>query len=156
MNIRKAEAKDLDIVIELNYALFLSDERHFYDLNVEWPRQKEGREYFAGVIDGSKGVCFVAELDGDVVGYLAGCIQKPHATLNHRCAELENMFVKEAFRSKGAGGLLVDAFIEWCKQQNADRIVVGAYTPNTRAIAFYKNHGFSPYTEFLHIDLRQP
>ena len=70
--VRLAREDELKVVQDLNHALFIHDNAHFGDLNLNWPYQKEGEIYFTNKINGSDGVCFVAEVAGKVVGYLAG------------------------------------------------------------------------------------
>ena len=68
ITVRLAKPEDFKQVQELNHQLFLSDSRHFDDLNTNWPYE-EGESYFRKRIAGEGGVCFVAERDGVVAGY---------------------------------------------------------------------------------------
>ena len=147
--IRPARPGELKIVQDLNHELFLSDQRHFGDLNLDWPYQEDGEEYFTQLVNGESGVCYVAEVEGKVIGYAAGGIMYKHSAYNGKRAELENMFVKAEYRSQGIGGKLVDAFFAWAKSQQADMAVVNAFSPNTQAIAFYEHAGFEPYSVYL-------
>lgn len=147
--IRLARPDELKIVQDLNHELFVSDNRHHGDLNLNWPYEADGEKYFRELIAGEHGVVFVAELDGVVVGYVAGDMRRPHTGYYGRRAELENMFVTEAMRSHGIGGKLVEAFFGWCREQGADHVMVSAFSPNTRAIAFYEKQGFEPYVDQL-------
>lgn len=105
------------------------------------------------MIDGSKGVCFVAEVEGKVAGYLAGrTFSAGSAYLGSR-AELDNMYVEEAFRSSGVGAALVGEFKNWCKQKGVTKMFVSAFSPNTRAIAFYQKNNFKEYSVNLYQDI---
>jgi GNAT superfamily N-acetyltransferase len=88
-----------------------------------------------------------------IVGYLAGRMQKQHAAYTGRRSELENMFVKDDYRSSGVGAKLVDAFFEWSRKQGTRYAMVNAFSPNTRAIAFYEKQSFEPYSTTLWKDL---
>jgi len=149
VTVRLAKAEELKQVQELNYQLFLSDARHFDDLNVHWPYE-EGERYFRDRIAGKGGVCLVAEKGGKVVGYvMGGWSHLNFSAYKGKRAELENICVSEADRSHGVGALLVDAFFGWCKRSGATHVMVDAYAPNLKAIKFYKTQGFSPYSTVL-------
>lgn len=147
--VRPAKAEELKQVQELNHQLFLSDARHFDDLNVNWPYE-EGEQYFRDRIAGKGGVCLVAEKGGEVVGYvMGGWSHLNFSAYKGKRAELENICVSEAERSHGVGALLVEALLEWCGQNGATHVMVDAYAPNLRAIQFYKTQGFEPYSAVL-------
>lgn len=153
--IRKSTIDDLRSVQELNKLLFISDNPHDGGLlNVEWPLEDEGRDYFRGKVLGETGVCFIAEVDNKIIGYLVAKVDKVEQ--NYRPVErteLENMLVLEAYRSKGVGKKLVSAFLQWSKEQGAQRVFVKAYSPNERAIKFYEKLGFKPHVLELEGDI---
>lgn len=151
--VRLAREDELKIVQDLNHKLFTHDDQFFNDLNLQWPYEKEGEEYFKHKLDGSKGVCFVAEVDGQVVGYLAGRTFDAGGAYLARRAELDNMFVEEEHRSTGVGTALVKEFAKWCKENGVEKIFVNAFSPNTNAIAFYEKNNFQSYSTTLYQDL---
>ncbi len=143
--IRLALAADLENVQRLNAALFAVDGPHDAHLDAAWP-MGAGAEYFGGAIAGETGVCFVAEVDETIAGYLVGAMHEE--TVAYRpvvVAELENMLVDEQYRGFGLGSLLVEFFKSWARQNGAEAIQVSAYAGNTRAQHFYRKHGFSDY-----------
>lgn len=147
--VRLAKAEELGQVQELNHQLFLSDARHFDDLNTNWPYE-EGEKYFRDRIAGRGGVCLVAEKNDLIVGYvMGGWSHLNFSAYKGKRAELENICVTEAERSHGVGALLVEALVDWCKQNGATHIMVDAYAPNLRAVDFYKAQGFEPYSTVL-------
>ncbi len=152
--IRQAKPDDLKAVQDLNHQLFISDNRHFNDLNLQWPYEEEGEKFFRTRISGESGVCFVAELDGRVLGYLAGCIRSKSSVYKGVLAELDNMFVEEIHRSQGIGGSLIDTFVDWARQKGAQKMIVDAYSPNVGAIKLYTRKGFEPYSLNLRMDLK--
>ena len=58
-----------------------------------------------------------------------------------KLAEVENMYIKDDFRSQGIGGKLVVLFEDWCRQRKVQRIRYVASAGNIEAIKFYKKHG---------------
>ena len=151
--IRKAKLSELKTIQDLNKALFESDSDKDAELNMNWPYE-DGKEYFEGAIKGTTGVCFVAEENGEIIGYLAGSIKKVVPSFRPvRRSEVENMLVKEEYRSKGIGAELMAAFIDWSRSNGIKYVFVQAYSSNTGAINFYKKQGFDPYSAELELTI---
>ena len=149
VKVRLAKSEDFKQVQKLNHQLFLSDARHFDDLTTNWPYE-DGEDYFRNRIAGEGGVCFVAEKDGTIVGYvMGGWSHLNFSAYKGKRAELENICVAESQRSHGIGAKLVDALFDWAKQSGATHVMVDAYAPNLSAIKFYKAQGFEPYSSVL-------
>jgi GNAT superfamily N-acetyltransferase len=149
ITVRLAKTEELKQVQDLNHQLFLSDARHFDDLNINWPYE-EGERYFRDRIAGKGGVCLVAEKDGAIVGYvMGGWSHLNFSAYKGKRAELENIYVVEGERNKGVGARLVKELFEWCRQNGATHVMVDAYAPNLRAIQFYESQGFEPYSNVL-------
>jgi GNAT superfamily N-acetyltransferase len=144
ITVRVAGPADLDELIELSAGLFTEDagQRDPYT-DQGWPR-REGRGYFAGIIDNGRARCWVAEVDGVVAGNLVGRINRESSVRPVRVAELESMFVRAEYRGGGVGAALVAEFFGWAKRAGAERALVTAYAENDRALAFYVRRGFLP------------
>lgn len=144
--IRKAQQEDLEAIRVLNHKLFLWDKDRDPDLNFAWPLQEEGEKYFRRRIDGKPGVCFVAEVSGEIVGYIAGRVNENiDSTETVLRGEIENIYVEEHTQGMGVGKSLVKNFVEWTASNNAQSMVVTAYYGNKQAIKFYEACGFSPF-----------
>lgn len=152
MSVRPADLSDLDAVVALNHRLFHDDagQRDPWT-NLNWARE-EGSDHFAHHINSNNSVVIVVELCGNIVGYLAGYVRGSSSLRPIRVAELESMFVSRDFRSQGVGAKLVDAFVKWSDEQQAQRISVTAYASNDGAIRFYQRLGF----EARHLSLERP
>jgi GNAT superfamily N-acetyltransferase len=149
VDVRLAQQEDFKAVQDLNHDLFISDSQYVDDLNNDWPYAEKGAQYFKDMISGKIGVCFVAEMDGEIVGYLVGRVRRPNGAIAGKRAELENMLVKDSFRNQGVGDQLGQAFLKWCKNNKVDYVIVGAFAKNTDAISFYQGLGFEPYEAVL-------
>jgi GNAT superfamily N-acetyltransferase len=95
----------------------------------------------------------LAERKGQAIGYLVGYL-KPSSSLRPvRIAELESMYVGEEHRSQEVGQQLVSRFLEWVREQGAERVSVTAYVANEGAVSFYKRMGFIPKNLTLELGL---
>lgn len=155
IEIRKATISDLKFIQELNHKLFLKEyEEYDKALICDWPFGEEGTEYFKERIEKDNGCALVAVADGKAVGYMVGAILKRERYRNiSKFAELENTLVLTEHRSKGIGKKLYEKFKEWCKSKNVQKICVEPTAQNTRAIEFYRKHGFKDYSLVLETDL---
>ena len=77
---------------------------------------------------------FVAEVQGQLVGYLIG-------KLVAGICELESIAVAKEVRGKEIGGALVKAFIDWAKFHGARRLELEVRASNTGAIKLYEGAG---------------
>lgn len=156
MIVRPANLSYLKTIQDLNHDLFKHDSAWISHLAMDWPYDsKTGAAYFNDAIEKLDTACFVAEENGEIVGYLAGALKEPESYRNVKRAELENMFVKESYRHQGIGKLLAAKFKEWCKEQGAQKILAIASAPNESAIQFYKSIGFESYSLELEMDLEK-
>lgn len=154
MVVRPATPDDLKTIQDLNHQLFEHDSEWISHLVMDWPYDPQtGQAYFKDVTERPDAACFVAEDNGEVVGYLAGSLKKAESYRKVKMAELENMFVKEAYRHQGIGKQLASKFKQWCKEQGVQKILVIASAPNEQAIQFYKSIGFEPYSLELEMSL---
>jgi GNAT superfamily N-acetyltransferase len=153
IQIREAKKWDVEPIVELSVALFREDagQRDPF-MNLDWPRE-EGAAYYARFLSGGDRVCFVAEADGWLVGFLTGYAEEPTNLRPVRVAELESMFVRRAFRNQGVGARLVDHFVDWCQEKGAQRMSVTAYSTNLGAIEFYRGLDFEPRNLTLEMGL---
>lgn len=103
--IKKATIDNLKDIQELNHQLF---EKEFTDfdntLNLNWTLSKTGEEYFMEHITDVDNCVFIAIADGAIIGYLAGSLNEENSyRIPFKCAELENMFILDTYRSQGIG-----------------------------------------------------
>lgn len=139
--VREATLEDLKIILKLNSDLFDSDFIHDDQLNLDWT-YKEGKESFEKRIKDEDKLVLVAEIDGMIIGYLAGGITKTESWRPIKRSELENIFIKENFRDKEVGTKLFEKFLNWSSRKGAKKLFVDTYAKNEKAVSFYEKMGF--------------
>lgn len=143
VSIRKANIKDLAKVQELNNRLFELEYKVFDDtLNVGWTYENAGEKYFKDMIENE--VVFLAMVNDNIVGYLAGIICKT-SYIKSKLSEIDNMFVLEDYRKKGVGQKLIEEFKKHSVSKGVDSIKVTASAKNKNAILFYIKNGFKEW-----------
>ena len=78
----------------------------------------------------------IAELDGRLLGMASG------TSLTDDKVERISMWVAPEGRGRGLGDALIEAVVEWPRQQGALRVGLDVREDNSQAIALYERNGF--------------
>lgn len=90
------------------------------------------------LIDSAK-ILYVAIVSDMIdVGY---CISSIHSDGK---GEIDSLYVKKDYRSKGLGEKLTESALHWLDENNARKKVVVVLEGNLEALAFYQRFGFHP------------
>jgi len=85
----------------------------------------------------------VAELDGEILGFLIGEIQKrPPVFVSPLQAYVDSIGVLECHRSQGIGSMMLDAFAVWARERAMPYIMLFVAVENDTARHLYEKHGF--------------
>ena len=162
MNIRPAVRGDLSAV----YALFEQELAYQKALIKErdWISNRDWHEVINQKLTNPRERMWVAELNGNLVGYLMGCLSAASKSRPLRqwlqqlrfgertTAEnptqptgwIEDCFVLPEARRQGIGSALVRAALSWFKDNHVIRIELGIWMVNGQGQAFWEQQGFSP------------
>lgn len=94
--------------------------------------------------ESSRRIMWLAEVDGQMVGALNLAVfeRMPRpGRAPSRWGYLGNAFVLAAYRNQGIGRQLLDAALEYARENGFARVVL---SPTERAIPFYERAGFGP------------
>lgn len=150
--IKKATIEDLNTIQDLNNKLFELEYNNFDPtLKIGWPYEIAGEEYFKDLIENQ--IIYIALIDKEIVGYLAGSIHVENSYNTTSIAELDNMFILEEYRKYGIGTKLFNEFKEFCKKNKIEELKVTASSKNTNAIKFYQKNGFEEFETTLKMPL---
>ena len=144
IKIRRATIEDLEVIRKLNNTLFeLEKENYDSTLIRDWPLTEEGKEYFTDLINNH--YVIIAEVDNEIVGYLAGSINEKGSYEEVQYGEINNMFIKDKCRGLGIGKSLINNFKNYCKSNGINNLKVTASYKNRDAIEFYHKNGFEEF-----------
>ena len=152
ISIRTATLNDIPVLRTLHADLHKDNVAYDTLLDLNWPLDERGLEYFTKTIEDEHAVLYLAEFDGEAVGYLAG----GHKDMNYRktsMAEIYSMTVSPSYQSKGIGEKLIGAFKEWAQKHGYGKVYVNVYYGNERGIQFYKKCGMTPIDMSLEMDV---
>jgi GNAT superfamily N-acetyltransferase len=143
--IRPAERRDLTAVgrlgamlIETHYAF---DRQRFL---APTPDAAAGYAWFLGnVLESENGAVFVAESDGEIVGYTYVAIEPlSWKELRGPAGFIHDVAVRDGARRKGIGRQLMERSIEWLRERGAPRVILWTAAHNMAAHHLFGEIGF--------------
>jgi GNAT superfamily N-acetyltransferase len=137
--IRAAVQADLSILKEFEQGI-IATERPFNDC-----LKPEHICYYdiGALIDGENSSVMVAEENGVIVGSGYARIRESKAHLTHDFhAYLGFMYVASTHRGQGINQLVIQALINWGKEQGMQEFYLEAYADNESALKAYEKLGF--------------
>lgn len=106
------------------------------------------------LVPGSSWHCLVAERDGATVGHVwlevVDKVPNPGANEPERHVYLTNLYVRPDARG-GPGSALVEAALAWCRERQADTVILW---PSEKSRTLYARYGFAPSTDILALSLK--
>ena len=98
------------------------------------------------LIDSATATVIVAQIDKTIVasGYAKKKASRSYAMPTDH-AFLGMMFVQPEHRGRGVNGLVLDALLEWAKQQGLLEVHLTVYPGNESACHAYQKAGFTPH-----------
>jgi GNAT superfamily N-acetyltransferase len=144
-HVRSATESDSRALGELGAALM----RTHHDFDPERfiapgpnPAAGYGR-FLASRISADDAAVFVAERDGEIVGYVWASLE-PHSWKELREASgfIEDVVVREAERRTGVATALLDAAMRWLRSRGAPRVILWTAEKNGAAQQLFTSLGF--------------
>lgn len=85
-----------------------------------------------------------------LIGYcLCYVQQRPPIFIESSVGVISDLAVKTEQRGGGAGGALIDAALDWLREQGVKRVELRTSAKNGLAIDFYRKHGFLVYDHMM-------
>ena len=150
--VRRATAADADLVSVLN-----ADVQAIHAAAFPQRFKSPGPETFpppaaATLIARSGNLVFIAEADGEPVGYAyAEVIRRPETAFHHAhdLIYLHHISVTPNRRRRGVGAALLEAVRAAGQEMGIDLLTADVWSFNEDARAFFRRHGLTPYIERL-------
>ena len=105
---------------------------------------------YAGWLADERHHCVLAEAETGAapVGYLVlGPADLPLADRDARDIEIRRIYLLYRFQHRGLGRRLMDEATQWARQRGCRRLLLGVYSRNEAALAFYAKMGFTQVGE---------
>lgn len=144
LNFREYKAEEKEEIKKMMFALKGEDSE-------EWPLDDSKIDlFFAYLVNNKKDKLFIAEQDGDIIGY-AILIASYSLEFGGIFTELDELFIKPDYRSQGIG----TRFIKWlensAKESGSKVLGLEATLSNEKAQNLYKRLGYDSLPRILFI-----
>ncbi|WP_413602440.1 N-acetyltransferase family protein [Curtobacterium sp. Curtsp57] len=134
--VRDCEPRDLDVV----HALHVDAVLHTTAI---WQDAPNPRSWFDTWLSDRRAAglpVFVAEVDGEVAGYVTYGPFRPHDGYRHTVEH--SVYVLPAFRGRGIASVLMRALVAHARQRDLHVMMAGICSANTGSIALHERLGF--------------
>ncbi|KXH86745.1 GNAT family N-acetyltransferase [Sporosarcina sp. HYO08] len=97
-------------------------------------------DWIEKILQNDKETLLVAEIQNEIVGWIV-FLSPGRSRLSHTGSL--GMMVRKDFRNRGIGKLLLQRILEWAELNPCiEKVSLGVFSTNKRAIALYKGMGF--------------
>ncbi len=121
----------------------ITDYYDIYFLNQElgyfYPMEKV-KERIAYITENTKDIILVAEQDGEVIGYIHGSLYE--LLYFDSLINILGFVVKEKYRNKGVGSLLLNSLERWAKENGYSGVRLVSGSERLDAHRFYQKRGY--------------
>ena len=150
--VRPAQREDLAAVVRLWTLLQEHNAAHDARLAPASDAADWLLDFLRGELDNSASALFVAEGDGQIVGYIFGQILRRPTLANGDCGYVADLFVDNTWRGQGVGRRLYFALRDWFHRQGLSAIELQIVRANPASQAFWRKMGFTDFLRTLRDD----
>jgi ribosomal protein S18 acetylase RimI-like enzyme len=147
MTIRRAERRDAKELGRLGAALmrthYAFDMRRFLEPG---EGAEEGyAQFLVSQLRDAQSAVFVAEHGHAIVGYVFAAIEPlSWKDLRDECGFIHDLLVTDEARRGGVGDALLNAAVDWLREQEMPRVMLGTAAQNDIARGLFERRGFRP------------
>jgi RimJ/RimL family protein N-acetyltransferase len=138
--IRPVRVEDVEAVLSIQREV-VGEKDYFIAVSEEFNKTtEEHHEWIQKIIEHERETMFVAEIEGKVVGW--SVFKSQERKRMHHTGSFAIMLQKDC-RNKGIGKLLIYELLHWAEEHPIiEKVSLGTFSTNTRAIELYKKLGF--------------
>ena len=149
--IRRANAKDAEILAQIGAITFADTFRHLYsqsDLE-GFLAEAYGVQATMKHLTDPDYAAWLVEQDGQAIGHaLAGPCTLPHPDVTPACGEVKRIYMLKAWQGGGHGTRLLDTVLAWLDDKGPRSVWLGVWSQNHNAQKLYARRGFSKVGEY--------
>ncbi|MGG0413321.1 N-acetyltransferase family protein [Peribacillus simplex] len=138
--IRTGELEDAEAVLDVQNSVIYEGE-YFITISEEFNKTPEQqRDWIRRLLENERETIIVAAINGEVIGWI-GFQSENRKRMSHKGSF--GIMIRKNFRGMGIGKDLVQALLDWAETNPLiEKVSLGVFSTNHRAIALYKSMGF--------------
>lgn len=152
IHIRRATSTDANMLAAVGTATFVETFGHLYppeDLQAFLDESHSPAAYAAALSDTNPYALWVAECDGECVGYAqAGPCNLPHDDVQAEDGEIKRLYLLKRAQGNRVGHALMDAAMAWLLRDGPRTLWLSVWSENVGAQRFYASYGFAFAQEY--------
>jgi len=141
--IRLASPKDIDRIVQMASQVqkMIRQRRSvFFRRITEFQRS---RSFYTKALRKKDRILYVAELDGEVVGYAYAVIEKtPDDLISIPYVSFDELAVDKGYRGLGIGREIIEVIHKWAHDKKVGVIQLGVWEFNQNALKLYETFGY--------------
>ncbi|MGG1629551.1 N-acetyltransferase family protein [Rossellomorea sp. NRS-1567] len=139
--IRNVKVEDAEVLLDIESSVISEGEYFIVESEeVEKKPLQEKKERIQSILDNIKETLIIAEVNGVVVGSIEFRSQN-RKRLSHTGSV--SMAISKNYRDRGIGKALLKALLDWAEENPLiEKVSLGVFSTNQRAISLYKQMGF--------------
>jgi len=137
MNIRKMEKKDIRQAGNIHHKIIKGEGNGMGMMGTKYDIE----EFFNSFIEKSPHTCLIAEIDGEVGGFIVGCI-KDWGFGVERAGWIELVGVNPRHMGEGIGKKMGEYLLNYFRKEGIENIYTSVKWDSGDLIAFFKSIGF--------------
>ena len=134
--VRRATPADLQAINDI-YNHYVLHSTTTYQIDPETMADRE--KWFTS--RGPQHPVIVAELGGEIVGW--GSLSRYHARAAYARTVENSVYVKDGWRGKGLGGLVLDRLLALAREHGHHSVIARVTGANEASLALHARHGFA-------------
>ncbi len=138
--IRAGEIEDSEALFKISKSI-ISEREYFITVPEEFEMTLEQhREHIRELLNKEKETLFVAEIEGLVVGSI---VFRSQTTKRQSHIGTISMSIDKEYRGIGIGKALLKSLLDWVEKSPViEKVCLGVFSTNDRAVSLYKSMGF--------------
>ncbi|MFJ8415703.1 N-acetyltransferase family protein [Bacillus paramycoides] len=139
--VRIGKIEDAEAILDIQKSI-VSEGEFLISVSEEFNKtSSQQKEWVEGILKSENETLIVAEKDGEVVGWVVFEITQNRKRLSHTGSF--GILIRKGYRGLGIGKMLLKALLEWAeKSPLIEKVSLGVFSTNHRAISLYKKMGF--------------
>ncbi len=141
--VRRARQEDAESIAKFALSLFAQHREYDRERFAELGSVEGAARYYISRADTDESAVFVAESDGEVIGFAYVEYERiDYANLLENAVWVHDIYVDPPARNTGAGKVLMQAAIDFARQSGAGKVVLSVAAKNHAAQEFFGHLGF--------------
>ncbi|WP_407920527.1 N-acetyltransferase family protein [Gottfriedia acidiceleris] len=139
--IRTGKIEDAEVILDIQKSVICESEYliAYPEEFTKTPSQQ--REWIQSILENENETIIVAEKDDEVIGWIVFESTQNRKRLSHTGSF--GMLIRNKYRGMGIGKMLLQILLEWAENNPLiEKVSLGVFSTNHRAISLYKKMGF--------------